>query len=138
MNITNKLFIVKYVFVDVDICEEIVLRNSSIESDNRENFDDINFETIFAQNIRFFDVAKSVVDNADNVNSIKINKINSIKINKINSMKVNKIMKKVDNEISDEIKNCFENETISLNTNKTSSLENEVNIYFKDFVANFF
>ena len=63
------------------------MKNSSIESDNRENFDNIiDFDVIFAQNICFFDVSKNVA-------------------NKIDSMKINKIMKKIDDEINDEIEN---------------------------------
>ena len=119
---TNKLFIVRYVLFDNDFCEKIdekvndeidtFFRNSSIESDNREGFDDIiDFDVIFAQNIDFFDVAKSVA---------------------------NKIIKRVDDEVSDEISdevtNDFENEINSLNINDTSFL----NINFASFVANFF
>ena len=111
---TNKLFIVKYVLFNVDFCEKVnkveseiyaILKNSSIESDKREDFDDIiDFNVIFAQNINFFDVSKNVA-----------NKINSIKINKIDSIKINKIMKKVDEKVSDEVKDCLENEINSLN-----------------------
>ena len=95
----------------------MLLKNSSIESDNREDFDDIiDFNVIFAQNICFFNVANKI-------NEIKINKINSIKINKINFVEVNKIMKNVENEVNDEIENFCENMTnnaSSLNINKTS------------------
>ena len=49
------------------------LRNSSIENDNREDFDDIiDFDIIFARNFNFFDIAKNV---ANKINKIKINKI---------------------------------------------------------------
>ena len=66
------------------------MKNSSIESDKRENFDDIiDFDVIFAQNICFFDIANDVA----------------------NKIKVNKIMKNVENKVNDEVKNCFENET---------------------------
>ena len=93
---------------DVDFCEKInekikneidaFFKNSSIESDNREDFDDIIvFDIIFAQNINFFDIVKKIANDV---------------ANKINSIKVNKIMKNLENEISDEIKDCFENETI--------------------------
>ena len=135
---TNKLFIVKYILFDIDFCEKInekksdkidaFLKNLNTSLNRRESFDDVNdFEIIFAQNICFFDVAKNVA-----------NKVNSIKINKINSIKINKVMKKVDNKINDEIKSCLENKTILLNTNETSSLENEINICFASFIANFF
>ena len=133
---TNKLFIIEYIFVDVNIDKNvnkkinkkisIFLRNSNIENNKREDFDDINFETIFAQKIYFFDIAKNVA-----------NKINSIKINKINTTKLNKIIN-VENKVNDKVKNYLENKTILLNTNKTNSLKNEVNICFTSFIANFF
>ena len=57
MNIANKSFIVKYIFVvvDVDIVEN---KNFDTNLDKRENFDDvIDFNIIVAQDICFFDVA---------------------------------------------------------------------------------
>ena len=60
---TNKSFIVKYVFiVDIDKNEN---KNFDINFDKRESFNDTNFNIIVAQNICVFDVA---------------NKINSIKL----------------------------------------------------------
>ena len=127
---TNKLFIVKYVFVDIDICEKIdervIDKNLSTSLDRRESFDDIAFETIFAQNICFFDVVENIAN--------KINKINKIEINKI----VKNVEDEVNDEVSDEITSDFENKTISLNTNETNSLKDEVNICFKNFVTNLF
>ena len=73
---TNKLFIVKYVFVvDVDFDEnkdknDIFLRNFDINLDKRESFDDANFDVIIAQNICFLDIANDVVD------KIKLNILN--------------------------------------------------------------
>ena len=71
---TNKLFIVKYVFVDVDI--KAIRKNSSIKSNKREDFNDIiDFDIIFAQNIRFFNVANNVANNiANKIYLIKVNK----------------------------------------------------------------
>ena len=109
---TNRLFIVKYVFVDVDVDKNVddevnaLFRNSSIESDNREDFDDIiNFDAIFAQNICFFDVAKSVA-----------NKINSMKVDKIDSTK---FFDEVKNEVNDEVTSDFEDKLSSLDRNET-------------------
>ena len=118
---TNKLFIVKYVLFDVDFCKKVnekksdeidtLLRNLSTNLNKRESFNDMSdFETIFAQNICFFDVA-----------------------NKINEIKINKIMKEIDDEISDEVndemsdkveKFCenIANKTISLNAIETNFL----------------
>ena len=98
----------------------------STNLDRRESFDDANFDAIVAQNICVFDVAKSVAN--------KVNKINKIEINKI----IESVENKVSDEVNDEITSDFKDKTISLDTNETSSLENEVNICFKDFVANFF
>ena len=105
---TNKLFIVKYVFVDIDIDENVdekisdtISKNLNKNLDKREDFDDMNFEFIFAQNICFFDVAKNVA-----------NKINSIAV-----------FDEIKSEISDEIENFCENianKTISLNVNETN------------------
>ena len=73
---TNKLFIVKYVFVvDVDFDEnkdknDIFLRNFDINLNKRESFDDANFDVIIAQNICFLDIANDVVD------KIKLNILN--------------------------------------------------------------
>ena len=64
---TNKLFIVKYVFFDIDIDVD---KNFDINLDKRDDFDDTNFETIIAQNICVFDVAKNVLSN---LNSIDVN-----------------------------------------------------------------
>ena len=68
---TNKSFIVKYVFVvvDVNINENIdesnaFTRNFDINFDKRETFD---FDIIVAQNICVFDVANNVA------NKIKLN-----------------------------------------------------------------
>ena len=110
---TNKSFIVKNVFVDVDICEKIdkrvIDKNLSIDLDKHESFDDIAFETIFAQNICFFDVVKNVA-----------NKINSIKIDKINTIKIfDEIKSKVNDEIKDFCENVTNNAS-SLSINKTS------------------
>ena len=82
----------------------------------------MNFEFIFAQNICFFDVAKSIA-----------NKVNSIKINKINSMKINKIMKNVENEINNEIKNEITNDfenICEIVTNNKNSLNVDKTISF--------
>ena len=97
---------------DIDFCEKInqkikseidaFLKNLNIESDKRNDFDDINFEIIFAHDVCFFDIA---------------NEIN--KINKINLMKMKKIMKNVENKINDEIESCFANKTILLNRDET-------------------
>ena len=114
---------------DVDFCEKMnkikseicaILKNSSVENDKREDFDDIiNFDIIFAQNICFFDVTRNVA-------------------NKINSMR---FFDEIENEISDEVTNDFENfcenmtnNASSLNINDTSFL----NVDFASFVANFF
>ena len=67
MNITTRLFIVKYVFViNVDA-------NIDVNLDKRENFDDANFEIIVAQNICLFDVA-------NNVDSLELSVASKIKI----------------------------------------------------------
>ena len=130
---TNKSFIVKYIFVDVDVDENIdekikskidaFLRNSSIKSNNHENFDDIDFEITFAQNICFFNIAKNIA-------------------NKINSIKINKIIKSVENKINDEIKKDFENicenvkdNASSLNVNETISFDVKIS---KKIDLNFF
>ena len=100
---TNKSFIVIQNLVVKKVKNEIdaFLKNSSIESDNREDFDDvIDFDVIFVQNINFFDVIKSVA-----------NKIDLIEINKI----IKRIDNKVNDEINDEMTNDFENEINSLN-----------------------
>ena len=109
---TNKSFIVKYVFVDIDIDENVddeidaFFKNSSIESDNREDFDNIiDFDAIFAQNIYFFNVAKSVA-----------NKIDSMKINKINSTK---FFDEIESEVNDEVTNDFEDKLSSLDKDET-------------------
>ena len=66
--------------------------NFDTNLDKRENFDDMSdFEIIFAQNICFFDIAKSVA-----------NKINSIKF-----------FDEIKSEINDEITNDFENKISS-------------------------
>ena len=85
------------------------MKNSSIENDKRDDFDDINFEIIFAQNICFFDIA-----------------------NKINEIKINKKMKKIDNEINDEIKKNFENiyENVFDETNNANSLNINCTSFF--------
>ena len=95
---TNKLFIVKYAFFDEIDAKIIAIFD--INLNRRESFDDTSFEIIFAQNIRFFDVAKNVANN-------------------INSMKINKIMKNVENEIKDEVNDDFKNKMISLNKDET-------------------
>ena len=64
---TNKLFIVKYVFV-VDIDNDID-KNFNTNLNRRESFDDANFDAICTQNICFFDVANDV---ANKINSIKL------------------------------------------------------------------
>ena len=92
---TNKLFIVKYVFVD-DVDAKIIVI-FDINLNKRESFDDIDrFEATFAQNICFFDVAKNVAS--------------KIKKDRVNSMKINKIIESVEDEVSDEVKNDFEND----------------------------
>ena len=117
---TNKLFIVKYVFVNIDI--EIMRKNSNINNDKRENFDNINFKTNFARNIYFFNILKNVV-----------NKVNTIKINKMNLIK---IFDEIKSEINDQIKVCLKNtcENVFDAIDKTSLL----NINFVSFVANLF
>ena len=75
---------IKYILFDIDFCEKVnevkneicaILKNSSIENDKRENFDDIiDFNIIFAQNICFFDVANNIA------NKIKMSRKNSIKV----------------------------------------------------------
>ena len=79
MNMTNKLFIVKYVFVIVDVNideNDAFLRNLNTNLDKRENFDDANFNAIVAQNICFLNVANktnSIELNISNIaNEIKI------------------------------------------------------------------
>ena len=120
-NITNKLFIVKYVFVDIDVDIDITIdendafsRNFDTRSDKRENFDDMSFDIIVAQNICFFDVANDVA-----------NKQNSIKLNISN----------IANEINvfDEIKRVWI--FASSFANKINSLKNEINIDFASFFA---
>ena len=67
---TNKLFIVRYIFVVVDVDvdkNDAFSRNLSTNLDRRKSFDDANFDAIVAQNICVFDVANDV-----------LNKINSI------------------------------------------------------------
>ena len=67
MNITTRLFIIRYVFVvSIDA-------NIDVNLDKRKSFDDANFETIVAQNICFLDVA-------NNVNSLKLSVASKIKI----------------------------------------------------------
>ena len=111
---TNKLFIVKYVLFDVDFCEKInekindeidaLFKNSSIENDNREDFDDItNFDVIFAQNIDFCDIAKSVA-------------------NKIIKRVDDEVNDEVNDEINDEITNDFENKINSLNNTSSQNI----------------
>ena len=121
----NKSFIVIQNLVDVDVDKNVdekidkkidaFLKSSSIENDNRENFDDIiDFDAIFVQNICFFDVA---------------NKINSINVNKIIKNVENEINDEVNDEIIDDFEDIYENVTNNasfLDINKTS------------FVANFF
>ena len=73
---TNKLFIVKYVFV-VNINEneninknDAFSRNFDTRNDKRESFDEIiDFDIIVAQNICFFDVTSDI---ASKKNSIKL------------------------------------------------------------------
>ena len=68
---TNKLFIVKYVFFDdIDVDKN---RNFDTNLDKRENFDDASFEIIVAQNICLLDVA-------NNVNSLELSVASKIKI----------------------------------------------------------
>ena len=127
---TNKLFIVKYVLFDVDFDKEIneeiidaLFDNLRTNFDKRESFDDIiNFDFIFAQNICFFDVAKSVA-----------NKINLIKVDKIISIK---IFDEINDEVNDEVINDFEN--ICENIFDVVNKSNSININFANFVANFF
>ena len=59
MNMTNKLFIVKYVFVNVDIDKDKD-KNFDINLDKRESFDHISFDAIVAQNIDFLNVANKI------------------------------------------------------------------------------
>ena len=65
---TNKLFIVKYVFiVDIDKDKN---KNFDINLDKREDFDEtIDFDANVVQNICFFNVANNV---ANKINSIKL------------------------------------------------------------------
>ena len=56
---TNKLFIVKYVFVDIDV-DKNKNKNFDISLDRRESFDDANFNAIVAQNIDFLDIANKI------------------------------------------------------------------------------
>ena len=53
---TNKSFIVKYVFVDVDVNNNID-KNFDSNLDKRESFNDTNFNAFVAQNVCFFDIA---------------------------------------------------------------------------------
>ena len=67
---TNKLFIVKYIFVvvDVDIDKNNAFsRNLSINLDRRESFDDANFDIIVAQNIYVFDIANDILNKIDSI-----------------------------------------------------------------------
>ena len=75
MNITNKLFIVKYVFV-IDVNNNIN-RNFNSNLNKRENFDDANFDIIFVQNICVLNIVNDVTNN---VNSLKLNITSKIKI----------------------------------------------------------
>ena len=121
---TNKLFIVKYVFVDIDNSKNVdeileneidtLLRNSNIENDNRENFDDIiDFDIIDAQNICVFDIAKNVA-------------------NEINKIKINKTIKEIENEVSNEVKKTFEDicENVFDEANNTNSLDINCTSFF--------
>ena len=74
---TNKLFIVKYVFVDVDVDVDVIIdknnafsKSFDTKNDKRESFNDISFDIIVAQNICFFDIANDV---ANKQNSIELN-----------------------------------------------------------------
>ena len=69
MNMTNKLFIVKYVFVDVDV-DKNKNKNFDTNLDKRESFDDANFNVIVTQNICVFDVANKI-DSIKLVDEIK-------------------------------------------------------------------
>ena len=114
---TNKLFIVKYVLFDINFYEKInekvkneidtFFKNSNIESDNRDDFDVINFETISTQDICFLNIAKSVA-------------------NRANSIEINKIIENVENEVNDEVTNDFENKINSLNKDETTWLNIEI------------
>ena len=117
-NITNKLFIVKYVLFDnIDVDAKIIAIFDT-NLNKRESFDDIiDFNAIVIQNIEFFDVAKSVA-------------------NKINSTKINKIIESVENEINDEVNNKvindFENvcENVFDEANNANSLDKNETISF--------
>ena len=66
---TNKLFIVKYIFVVVDVnIDIIVFKNFDTNLNKRKSFDDVNFNIIAAQNVYFLDVANDV---ANKINSLK-------------------------------------------------------------------
>ena len=68
---TNKLFIVKYVFiVDVDKNKN---KNFDTNFDKRESFDDTSFNINVAQNICFLDVA-------NDVNSLELNVASKVEI----------------------------------------------------------
>ena len=87
----------------------IAILNTNLNK--RESFNNINnFEIIFAQNFRFFNIANNVANNI--VYNI---------VNKINSIKVNKIIKNVKNEVNNEVNNKI-----------TSNFKNKINLLNKD------
>ena len=92
---TNKLFIVKYIFI-ININKN---KNTNFDTNfnKRENFDNINIEIIITQNINFLNIANNIRSTKLNISIDDIiNKIKKIWIttslftNKINLLK-NKI-----------------------------------------------
>ena len=113
---TNKSFIVKYVFiVDIDENEN---KNFDTNLNKRESFNDTSFNAIVAQKICVFDVANDI-----------LNKINSIKLD----IKFFDVVNEV--KIVDEVEKIWI--IANLFANEINSLENEIDKDFASFFANF-